>query len=175
MIAVSPAALNKAATSTMPRWYFDFAREKKFQDRGQTYITPPLSVMYALHEGLRMMSEEGIDQIWARHHRIAATIRAGVDSYGLRLLAADGCRSDTVTAVHNPTGDADGLKGFMRILRDDYGVELAGGQGDLQGQIFRVGHLGYVDDQDAEIILAAIGSVLQDMGIAAPQFTNSYS
>ncbi|HZU77704.1 MAG TPA: alanine--glyoxylate aminotransferase family protein, partial [Dehalococcoidia bacterium] len=67
MVSVSAAALERGARATMPRFYLDFAREKKYQDKHQTFTTPPLSVIYALQEGLAMMREEGLEQVWARH------------------------------------------------------------------------------------------------------------
>jgi aspartate aminotransferase-like enzyme len=165
MISVSAAAYAAAAEAKCPRWYFDFAREKKFQDKQQTYTTPPVSVMYAVQEGLAIMREEGLENVWARHARVAEMTRAGLTAIGLELFAPDGYRSNTVTAVHAPVDAADELKSLLGHLRTRYGLVLAGGQGQLQGKIFRVGHLGHVDDRDIYSILATLEQGLQDKGL----------
>jgi aspartate aminotransferase-like enzyme len=165
MISVSPDAYSASAQARCPRWYFDFAREKKFQDKQQTYTTPPVSVMYAVQEGLAIMREEGLEKVWARHARVAEMTRAGLTAIGLELFAPDGYRSNTVTAVHAPVSTADELKSLLAHLRTQYGLVLAGGQGQLQGKIFRVGHLGYVDERDIYAILATLEQGLQDKGL----------
>jgi aspartate aminotransferase-like enzyme len=165
MIAVSAAALQRAATAKCPRFYLDFARQKKYQDKQQTFSTPALSVLYALQEGLRMMREEGLENVWARHARVARMIRAGVTAAGLKLLAAEGHRSDTVTAVHSPADTPEALKALLAHLRTRHGLVLAGGQDALQGKIFRIGHLGWIDDADVYAILAGLEQGLVDVGL----------
>jgi aspartate aminotransferase-like enzyme len=165
MISVSDAAYKASAEAKCPRWYFDFAREKEFQDKQQTYTTPPVSVMYAVQEGLAIMREEGLENVWARHARVAEMTRAGLTAIGLELFAPDGYRSNTVTAVHAPVSTPDELKSLLGHWRTRYGLVLAGGQGQLQGKIFRVGHLGYIDERDIYAILATIEQGLQDKGL----------
>jgi aspartate aminotransferase-like enzyme len=165
MVAVSAAALARAETATTPRWYLDFARERKYQQRSQTYTTPAVSVLYAIQEGLAIMREEGMESVWARHTRVAEMIRAGVDALGLKFLAAEGHRSDTVTAILNPVDGADALKELLTTLRARHGLVLAGGQGDLSGRIFRIGHLGMVDESDVYSILATLELGLHETGM----------
>lgn len=165
MVAVSPAAYAAAERARLPRWYFDFAREKKFQERNQTYTTPPISVMYAVQEGLRMILEEGVENVWARHAQVGAMIRAGVEAAGLRLFAAEPFRSNTVTPIHNPAGTPEELSKLLTLLRTKHGLVLAGGQGDLKGKIFRIGHLGAVDVSDVFIILASLELALSELGL----------
>ncbi len=165
MVAVSSAALARAETATTPRWYLDFARERKYQQRSQTYTTPAVSVLYAIQEGLAIMREEGMESVWARHTRVAEMIRAGVDAVGLKFLAAEGHRSDTVTAILNPVDGADALKELLTTLRARHGLVLAGGQGDLSGRIFRIGHLGMVDESDVYSILATLEQGLHETGM----------
>jgi aspartate aminotransferase-like enzyme len=165
MVAVSAAALARADATTTPRWYLDFARERKFQEKSQTATTPAVGVLFAMQEGLAMMREEGLEAVWERHARVASMIRAGVDALGLRLLAAEGHRSDTVTAIHNPVDGADTLKELLTGLRTRHGLVLAGGQGDLAGKIFRIGHLGMIDDGDVYSILATLEQGLQETGM----------
>ena len=165
MVAVSESALARAETTTTPRWYLDFARERKYQQKSQTYSTPAVSVLYALQEGLAMLREEGMDAVWARHARIAGMLRAGVDALGLKFLAAEGHRSDTVTAIRNPFDGADALKELLTALRTRRGLVLAGGQGDLAGKIFRIGHLGMVDEGDVFSILGTLELGLHEAGM----------
>ncbi len=165
MIAVGAAGFARAEATTTPRFYFDFAKEKKYQDRRQTFTTPAVSVMYALQEGLAMLREEGLENVWARHARVGRMIRAGVEAMGMKLLAADGHRSDTVTAVHSPAGTPEALKELLTTLRTKHGLVLAGGQDSLQGKIFRIGHLGWIDDADAYTILSLLEAGLIDTGL----------
>jgi aspartate aminotransferase-like enzyme len=165
MVAVSEAALARAETTTTPRWYLDFARELKYQKRSQTYTTPAVSVLFAMQEGLAIMREEGMESVWTRHARVGEMIRAGVDALGLKLLAADGHRSDTVTAVRNPVDGPESIKELLGVLRTRHGLVLAGGQGDLSGKIFRIGHLGMVDEADVYSILATLEQGLHETGM----------
>jgi aspartate aminotransferase-like enzyme len=164
MLSVSPAAYRAAESATIPRWTLDFARQKKFQDKSQTYATPPVSVLYALQEGLRIILEEGVEDVWARHSRVGAMTRAGLEAIGLQLFSEPGYRSDTVTAVANPLGSPEELKALITRWRTEYGLVVAGGQGDLQGKIFRIGHLGMVDERDVFAILAVVEQGLVDVG-----------
>jgi aspartate aminotransferase-like enzyme len=165
MVAVSPAAYAAAERARLPRFYFDFARERKFQERNQTYTTPPVSVMYAIQEGLRMIREEGVENVWARHARVGSMIRAGVEAAGLRLFAAAPYRSDTVTPIHNPAASEEELSKLIGLLRTKYGLVLAGGQGGLKGKIFRIGHLGFIDQADVYTILASLEQALGELGL----------
>lgn len=165
MAAVSPAAFAAAERARLPRVYFDYPRERKFQERNQTYTTPPVSVMYAIQEGLRMIREEGVENVWARHARVGAMIRAGLEAAGLRLFAAEPYRSNTVTAVRNPAPTAEELSQLTGLLRTRYGLVVAGGQGDLKGKIFRIGHLGFIQEGDVYSILAALELAMNEKGL----------
>jgi len=165
MIAVSKAAYDAAASATLPRWYFDFARERKYQEMSQTYTTPPIQVLYAVQEGLRIILEEGIENTWKRHARIGTMVRAGVEAAGLKLFAAHGYRSDAVTAVRNPAGSPEQLKELLTKLRTRHGLVLAGGQNHLKGEIFRIGHLGAIEERDVYSILALLEQGLHDAGL----------
>jgi aspartate aminotransferase-like enzyme len=121
--------------------------------------------MFAVREGLTMMREEGLANVIARHACVAGMIRAGIEAAGLRLFAEEGCRSNTVTAIRNPSGDAGGLRSLIGRLRTEYGLVLAGGQDALDGKIFRIGHLGAIDERDVYAILATLEQGLIDEGM----------
>lgn len=173
MIAVSPAAYAKAELATLPRWYFDFAREKSYQTKNQTLTTPALAVLYALQESMAMIREEGLENVWQRHARIGMMIRAGVEALGLRLLAAPDSRSNTVTAVLNPTESPEALKELLTRLRRDHNLVLTGGQNELLGKIFRIAHMGFITDDDVYAILNALedgcaaSGLMSSTGVAA--------
>jgi aspartate aminotransferase-like enzyme len=109
-----------------------------------------------------MMLKEGIENIFARHERIGKMTREGIKALGLPLFADPAYASNTVTSVCIPEG-LDGKK-FRQILREKYKVVLAGGQQTLDGKIFRIGHLGLINEKDVKEILSAIEKVLPQAG-----------
>jgi aspartate aminotransferase-like enzyme len=161
-------------TARMPRFYFDLRAARDAQANGQTPWTPAVAVAYQVDEGLRLMAAEGRDAVFARHEACAAASRAGIEAIGFELFADPRHASRTVTAVRIPDGvDWKRLNGEARKL----GLVLAGGQGKLSGQIFRLGHLGSVTLDEIlgaisvlEIALLAIGrDVEAGRGVAAAQ------
>jgi aspartate aminotransferase-like enzyme len=168
-ISVSPAALDHAATTKSPRFYFDFAKELGFEEKGQTFTTPPVSILFGLRESLKMLREEGLEEVFARHARIARGIRAAVTALELELFADPMFFSNTVTAVRAPRDDPDLNKQLVATLRDKHALEVAGGQGQLSGKIFRIGHLGDISESDAREIVSRLEAALIDVGyIDAP-------
>ncbi|MFA5066250.1 MAG: alanine--glyoxylate aminotransferase family protein [Dehalococcoidia bacterium] len=158
-ISISEEGWKAHSQAKMPRFYFDYARAKKFIPDGQTPWTPAVSIYFALDVALDMMLKEGLQNIFARHARIADKARKWVKSRGLELLVADEKNaSNTVTAVKVPA-DMEVSK-FSSTLRDEYKVVIAGGQGGMKGKVFRVGHLGFVTEQDMDEVLAAMDKAL---------------
>ena len=102
MAAVSPAALAAAEAVTTPRYYFDFALQRRAQARGLTHTTAPLPAMYGLREGLAILRAEGREAVWERHRRVTAAVRDGVAALGLETLPGTGIPSRTVTVVMSP-------------------------------------------------------------------------
>ncbi len=157
-ISVSERGWKAHAEAKMPRFYFDYSRAKKFAADGQTPWTPAVSVYFGLDVALDMMLKEGLQNIFARHKRVADKARAWVKARGLRLLPEERFASNTVTAVHVPD-DIDESK-FRTTLRTEYQVEIAGGQGAMKGKVFRIGHLGFIDDKDMDEMTAAMDQAL---------------
>jgi len=159
MVSVSAEGWQAHAAARMPRFYWDFTRAKKnFDEKKENPWTPAISVVYAFSVALKMMLKEGIPNIFARHERVGRMTRDGIKKLGLPLFADPARASNTVTAVGIPEG-LDGKK-LRQVLREEYKVVLAGGQQTLDGKIFRIGHLGMVDEKDVKEILAAIEKVL---------------
>jgi len=163
--AVSEPAWERQATSKSPRFYFDWAQHRKFASRGATPWTPALSVMFGVREGIRMLLEEGLDNAYARHRRCADAVGAGLQGMGFDLLAAEGYRSATVTAAL-PRAELD-IKAYRKLLRDKFGVVIAGGQGKMDGRMIRVGHLGYVTEGDMIQVLWAMEQALEELDVRA--------
>lgn len=167
MLAVSQAALVASMDARCPRWYFDFHWQKRDQDKGSMHTTPPISVMYALQEGLRMMREEGLEAVWARHRIIGQMVRAGVSATGLPLFATPEAASDTVTVVCFPDDAPNELSAFLANLRNRHGLVLAGGYGPIETRVFRIGHLGGIREHDVYRLLAALERGLVEWGLPA--------
>ena len=157
LAAVSDAAL--AATGSTPRFYFDWKRTRDAQRKLDAPFTPPVSTVAALDVALGLLLDEGLDAAFERHVRLGRAARAGVKAMGFELFSPDEDRSAVVTAVRSPDS-AEIISG----LRDRFGITLAGGQGDLKGKIFRIGHIGWFDVFDITTALAAIEIVAADLG-----------
>ena len=162
MISVSEEAWKAHASATMPRVYWDFTRAKSYLEKGQTPWTPAVSLFFALDVALQMMLEEGFKNIIARHSRVAEKARQGVKSLGLSLFADERYTSNTVTAV-KATNGLD-TKKLLKILRQEYKIILGGGQQKLDGQIFRIGHLGWVNESDIETVVNSLKETLPKAG-----------
>src|SRR5438094_8807643 len=142
LVTVSDRAWEQQAKARSPRFYFDWKEAKTWADKGMTPFTPAISVLFALQEGLHMIEEEGLDQVFERHARLARATQAGLQALGFQLFAQDGYRSNTVTSAVPPPGlDVAALR---TLLDTKYGVVIAGGQGKMTGKMVRVGHLGAV-------------------------------
>ena len=162
LACVSDRAWKAHAEARMPRFYWDFSKAKSFLEKGQTPWTPAVSVFYALEVALDMMEKEGIQNIFARHARLGQMAREGVKSLGLSLFADEKHASNTVTAVASPDG-VDSKK-LVGTVKDEHGIVLAGGQASLGGKIFRIGHLGYVTEQDVDEVIRELRLALPKVG-----------
>ena len=165
-VSVSERAWEAQERCTTPRAYFDLRRARAAQANSQTPWTPAVSLFFQLDRALQLIREEGVEQVWARHHRTAESVRQGVLGLGLELFADEAVRSDTVTAILPPEGvAADELR---KVARADFETVFAGGQRELGGKIFRCGHLGYCTEDDVRITLEAIEGALAQLGHAVP-------
>jgi aspartate aminotransferase-like enzyme len=160
LVAVSPAALGAVGSS--PRFYFDWERTRKAQAKLDAAFTPPVSLVAGLNVALGMLLEEGLEAVFDRHVRLGRAAREGAKAMGLELYSPDEDRSAVVTAVRVPDG-IDG-KEVVKILRDRFGITIAGGQGELMGKIIRIGHIGWFDVFDITTALAAIELTLAELG-----------
>jgi aspartate aminotransferase-like enzyme len=160
LVAVSETAL--AATGSSPRFYFDWERTRKAQEKLDAPVTLPVSLVAGLDVALELLREEGLEAAFDRHVRLGRAARAGVKALGLELFSPDEDRSAVVTAVRAPAGidSGDVIKG----VRDRFGITIANGQGELKGKIFRLGHIGWYDVFDITTQIGAVELVLTDLG-----------
>ena len=162
MVSVSQEAWQAQAQAKMPRFYWDFAKAKSYLEKEQTPWTPAITTIFALSASLEMMLKEGLANIIARHAQVGQAARDGIKSLELSLFAEESHASNTVTAV----AASDGLdtKKMLRLLREEHGMVLSGGQQTLDGKIFRIGHLGWVTEDDIEAVISALKVVLPQAG-----------
>ncbi len=143
--AISAKALAAAKTSRLPRSYWDWGDQLAISATGYFPYTPATNLLYGLHEALDMILSEGLDQIVARHERLAEATRRAVRAWGLEILCANPAEySASLTTVMMPEGhSADALR---KIALDRFNLSLGQGLGKLSGKVFRIGHLGYFND-----------------------------
>jgi aspartate aminotransferase-like enzyme len=158
--ALSPKAWEMVKTSTCPKYYFDFAKQLKSQAKNQTAYTSAVTLTIGLMQVLGWFREQGLERIFARNARMARACRAAVAAMGLELFSKE-YPSDVLTAVQAPAG-IDGQKVVARMR--EKGIWIAGGQAQAKGKIFRIAHMGYIDEQDLLGTLGALESVLNDLG-----------
>jgi aspartate aminotransferase-like enzyme len=160
-VSVNEKAWEMAKTSKLPRFYFDFKKERENLAKNQTNFTSPVTLIIGLNGSLKMLQAEGLENVFRRHEKLAITTRKAVQSLGLELYAKES-PSNAVTAIMTPPG-IDGQVVYKN-LREKYGITAAGGQDRARGKIFRIAHLGYVDKFDVITAIAGIEMVLKGMG-----------
>lgn len=160
-VAVNSRAWQRTEESKNARYYFDWRRHKKAADAGQNPYTPAVSLIFGLDEALTMLSEEGKEERHKRHRLMRNMIRAGLEVLGFPLYVDEPCASPTLTAARGGDVDPEVLR---KIVAEKTGVVLSGGQGELQGEIFRVGHMGAATPLDMVATLGAIERALAAMG-----------
>ncbi len=164
LVSVSERAWAQQAKARSPRFYFDWKEAKVWAEKGMTPFTPAVAVAFAMQEGLHMLEEEGLANVYERHARLARATQAGLEALGFQLYARDGYRSNTVTsAVPPPSLDVAALR---KLLDTKHGVVIAGGQGKMTGKMVRVGHLGAVAEGDVVQVIWAIEQALEELDVA---------
>lgn len=167
ILGVSPKALAAMETATLPRAFFDFRDMLAANASGGFPYTPPLQLIYGLRESLTMLMEEGLENVYARHFRLAEGVRRAVDAWGLKMVAeSPDLYSDTVTAIYVPDGcDSNALTDQAFTA---YGVSFGIGLGELNGKAFRIGHLGSLTDVMVLSGLATIEMAMADLDYPIP-------
>jgi alanine-glyoxylate transaminase/serine-glyoxylate transaminase/serine-pyruvate transaminase len=160
--AISEKARAAARTNRMPRSYFDWEEMLKPNAKGFFPYTPATNLLYGLREAIAMLLEEGLDNVFARHQRLAAATRAAVNHWGLEVLCQEPQEySPVLTAVLMPPGhDADQ---FRQVVLDNYNMSLGAGLSKVAGKVFRIGHLGECNELT---LLGALTGVEMGLSVA---------
>jgi aspartate aminotransferase-like enzyme len=159
--SISKLAWERHAQAKLPRMYWDFSLAKRYLEHGETPWTPAVSVFYALQVGLQSMREEGREEVFARHARIAKHCRDRVSDLGLRLFADPKHASSTVTAFYTPEGVDSRV--IAKELEDTYETVVAVGQGAITTTTMRFGHLGYVSEGDIDAAVDALRKTIEKL------------
>jgi serine---pyruvate transaminase len=162
-VSVSERAMRAHEESTMPRFYFDWTAAKKAyaKEPAQTAWTPAVSLIIQLDGALQQLLEEGVENVFERHVLLGRAAREGIKGMGLSLFGPDEDLNSAVTAAWVPEG-VDG-KQFVKMLFREHGIQVAGGQGEMAGRIFRIGHCGYFDAYDIIATIAAAELALESL------------
>lgn len=166
--AVSEKALRAAEQATLPRSYWDWRPILAANQRGFFPYTPPTNLLFGLRVGLRLLEEEGLAHVFARHARHAAATRAAVRAWGLEVLCLDEREhSASLTAVLVPEAhDADKIR---EVILDRFNMSLGAGLGKLAGRVFRIGHLGHFNDVAMAGTIAGVQLGLELAGVPVDQ------
>lgn len=165
---VSDRAITAAEESGYPRFFWDVRTMAKSTAAGSTPSTPPLSLLFAFDAALDAILEEGVEQVWQRHARLATRVRTGLSDRGLELFADPNVASDTVTAFLPPAGIT--APEVRESVRSDSGIEIAVGQGEYADRVNRIGHMGWMAAPELD---ATIASIARCIGASTSQDTAS--
>ena len=160
-IAMSQKAWEAAENSNLPKFYLNLKSYKKSLLSNSNPYTPAVNLVFALDEALKMMREEGLDNIFIRHEKHKSAISNAMKALNLKLFADEKYLSPSITAISTEEFNAEE---FRKAIKNKFDILLAGGQDHLKGKIFRVGHLGYVNDRNIITVISAIGNELLDLG-----------
>jgi aspartate aminotransferase-like enzyme len=164
MLSVSERAWRANREARLPRFYWDFAEARRFLERDETPYTPAVSLLYGLRASLRLIMREGLREVFARHERLRDLAREEARRTGLELFAADEVASRTVTAVQVPGG----LTGRELVTAvKERGIIIAGGQDAYADRIVRIGHMGFVCEEDVLVAMEALEGAVREMRLAA--------
>ena len=162
--AISPKALEAYKKSNLTKSYFDWGQMLENNKNGFYPYTPAVNLLYALNEAVDMLLEEGLENVFKRHKRHADATRIAVETWGLEILAKNPIeRSDSITAIMTPEGhDSDNLR---KIIYDNYNMSLGTGLNKVKGRVFRIGHLGDLNDLTLAGTLSGVEMGLNQSGI----------
>ena len=169
-ISVSEKAWEASKQSNLPKFYLDLKAYKKSLQSSSNPYTPAVNLVFALEESLKMMKEEGLENIFTRHKKHKLAISSAMKALNLKVFADINSLSPAVTAIETETFDAEN---FRKTIKEKFDILLAGGQDHLKGKIFRIGHLGYVNDRDIIAVISAITYTLLDQNKITTQQAGS--
>ena len=158
--ALSPKAWDFVKTAKCPKYYFDFAKQLKSQQKNQTAYTSAVTLTLGLQQVMGWVREKGLEKIFAYNKKLSAATKAAVKAMGMELYSKQ-YPSEVLTAVLAPAG-VDGQKVVAKMR--EKGIWIAGGQAEAKGKIFRIAHMGFIDEQDLLGTIGALEIVLNALG-----------
>ncbi len=162
LVSVGKKAWEAQKSAGSRRYYFDFAKMKKYNDKHQTPETPAVSTIFALNAALKLMTKRGVKETFAYYADMATYTRKALVDNGFTLFGDQTHASNTVSACVVPEGVED--KAYRAHIKKQYGVILSGGKGEAEGKIVRVAHMGWVTRKDIDEVVGAMVSARKDMG-----------
>jgi len=167
VLCVGPRALARAEQVSTPRYFFDWRPVITEMRRGYFPYTPATLMLYGLREAVHMLQEEGVPQVFARHRRLAEGVRRAVKAWGLQILCKNPSEySHTLTAVVMPEGAES--EAVLEAAETHFHLSLGTGLGRLRGRVFRIGHLGALNDLEALATVAGVEMALALAGVRVP-------
>ena len=160
-VAMSKRAWEANEQSNLPKFYLDLKQYLKTANKNSNPFTPAINLYFALEASLTMMQKEGLNNIFARHASHKKATQEGIKAMGLNLFTKESFGSPAITAVEPENIDAETIR---KLIKNDFDILLAGGQDHLKGKIFRIGHLGFVNDRDIISVISALESTLDKIG-----------
>lgn len=160
-VAFSQKARQMTQSAKLPRYYLDLGKCEKSLKDWDTPFTPALTLVLALREALKLINSEGIEKRWQRSAELARETREQIKKLGLELFSK--APANTLTAVKVPAG-VDGEK-LVSVMRDEKGVTMAGGQGDMKGKVFRIAHMGYITREDIQTGISILKETLEEFRV----------
>jgi aspartate aminotransferase-like enzyme len=159
-VAVNERIWQIVEKATLPRFYFDWRQMKKMLSKKQTPFTPSITLIIGVNEAIKRIKKEGIENMWRYYEKLSLATREAAKALGLEIFSLR--PSSVVTAIKSPSS-VDSTK-LVNLLRDRYGISIADGQDVLKGKIFRIAHMGYINEFDIIISISAVEKALNELG-----------
>ncbi|ASN06034.1 pyridoxal-phosphate-dependent aminotransferase family protein [Virgibacillus necropolis] len=160
-VAASERAWKVIEDNKRPRFYLDLKKYRDNLEKDSTPFTPAVSLLFGLEQVLKLLDEEGLDQVYSRHHLMMEMTRAAFQALDVPLLTSDKAASPTVTAIKLLNSQSEQLR---KVIKKEFGLSVAGGQAHMKGEIFRIGHMGYCSPADVLQIISTIEIGLKKIG-----------
>lgn len=159
-MSVSEKAKNFMKNSTLPKYYFSLAKALKAYEKNDTPFTPGVNLIVGLKTSIALIKKDGIENMWANFKKMSLAAQAAAQALGLQVFSK--CPSSSLTAIVAPSGI--NAKDVVKKMRKEYGVSIAAGQGELEQKIFRIAHMGWINEQDLIMCFSLLEKVLRDSG-----------
>jgi len=160
-ISLSERAQAALKTSNLPKYYFDLKKALKSYEKNDTPYTPAVSLIVGLKDALVAINNDGIENMWARYKKMSIATQEAAKALGLEVFSKR--PSSSLTAICAPAGL--NAKELVKKMRKEYGISIAAGQGELEEKIFRIAHMGWINEQDLLMCFSVLEKMLKDMGV----------